>query len=486
MSTIQMAARLSHGERQWRKAAAAALAISFFALLDYIIFSADLRLFLVVIAAVSALILVPLRWPYGALTALFVASAMPHFTFQVFSLNAKPENIVVPLVVLAVLGKVVLTQERVRLSAADWLLLAFVGMNYIGSSINSPQPQATLRWALQFTLTAASYFVTVHLVSDRERLRKAMKIFLIVGAAEVVYGLLCYASHRLFGTQAGITPYSYTENSPAIRASLWEPNIFGGYAAAFSLMFFFYRLSTDTRRGRYTLGFLLALLALILSLARQGWIAFFVGLLFVFWYRARRNGVSFRTLVSWLATVLIVALALLFVAMQGNEYLRERVETMAHPTEAYTLAHRMVFNLAALDHARQHPWLGWGSSSFGLFWNWDTPDGVTSAWTGNLEIRLLHDTGVIGLGIFLTFIAKLLGEALTALKQTNNADGLHTIGALVSGLIVLLVAFQATDATTLAFPWVHLGLLAAATRIAVQGKKRAQSESTAVAAVAAG
>lgn len=461
-----------------------ALAICFFVLVYYIVFSLDLYVFLAVVAALGALILIPLRWPYGALTVLFAASAMPNFTFQVFSWNAKPENFVVPLVALAVFAQVALTQERLLLRATDWLLVAFVGMNYIGSSINSPQPQATLRWALQFTLAAASYFVTIRLVNDRERLRKAMKIFLIVGTAEMGYGLLCYASNRMFGTQAGITPYSYFEDSPAIRGSLWEPNIFGGYAAAFSVMFLFYRLNAGSRRGRYTVGFLLASFALILSLARQGWIGFSVGLVFVFWYHARRNSVTFRSLLSWGATISIVALALILIAVQGNEYLGERLQTMAHPDEVYTFAHRMVFNMAALDHARQHPWLGWGSSSFGLFWNWETPwDGITPAWTGNLEIRMLHDTGVIGLGLFLAFIAKLLGGALTTLKKTDNADDLHTIGALVSGLLVLLVAFQATDATTMAFPWVHLGLLAAGIRVLEERTKGEMMKSRATASL---
>lgn len=459
------------------------LAVSGFALVDYSVFCLDLQVVLAVVAALAAVILVLLRWPYGALTALFVASVMPHFTFQVFSWNAKPEDFVVPLVALGVLARVTLTQERFLRRGADWLLVAFVGVNYIGSFINSPQPQATLRWALQFTLAAASYFVTIHLASDRERHRKAMKIFLIVGAAQVTYGLLCFASHRMFGTLEGIAPYSYVEDSPAIRGSLWEPNIFGGYAAAFSVMFFFYRLNDAPRRGRYTVAFLLASLALILSLARQGWIAFFVGLLFVLWCQVKRNSVTFRSLLLRVATVSIAALALILIAVQGNEYLRGRLESMANPTEAYTFAHRMVFNMAALDHAREHPWLGWGSSSFGLFWNWETPDGITPAWTGNLEIRILHDTGVIGLGLFLAFIAKLLGGALAALKQPNNADDLHTIGALLSGLLVLLVAFQATDATTLAFPWVHLGLLAAGIRVLEKRTKGEMMKSRATASL---
>jgi hypothetical protein len=84
----------------------------------------------------------------------------------------------------------------------------------------------------------------------------------------------------------------------------------------------------------------------------------------------------------------------------------------------------------------------------------------------------LHDTGAIGLAIFLAFLVKLLREGVKTLKRTRNREDLRNIGALLSGWVVLLVAFQATDATTMAFPWVHLGLLAAATRIPL-GEKEA-------------
>jgi O-antigen ligase len=466
-----MSAQLSHGEGYPRKWLITAAIVGLSVLLDYLIFTVNLKWPFLALAAMAVSLLVLLRWPYGALIAVLVASAIPRLTVQIFSWNAKAEHFVAALVALVILVRVVLCEERLRLRGCDWLLLAFVGMNYAGSSINSPEPKATLRWALLFTLATASYFVLVHLLSDRERFQKAMKIFLMAGAAEAVFGILCYISFRLTGNQFGITVFSFLEDSPGVHGSLWEPNIFGSYAAAFALMFLFYRLTSGARRGWYTLGFLITALASLLSIARAAWIGFLTGLLFLLWYAASQGKVRVRRLISSLAAVLLVGLGLLLVAGLGYGYLRERVETLAHPTEAPTFVGRLYYDSLALEHVREHSLLGWGSSSFTIFWEWDTPEGPGPAWVGNLEVRVLHDTGAIGLTIFLAFLVKLLREGAKTLKRTRNQEDLRNIGALLSGWIVLLVAFQATDATTMAFPWVHLGLLAAATRIPLEEKK---------------
>ena len=40
------------------------------------------------------------------------------------------------------------------------------------------------------------------------------------------------------------------------------------------------------------------------------------------------------------------------------------------------------------------------------------------------------------------------------------------VGALSAGGLVMLIAYQLTDASTLGFTWIHFGVLAAAVRIA--------------------
>jgi len=465
MQRLELVEDLPRHERQWPGPIAAVAMVGGFSLLNYLIFRVDLLAFGFFIVAVSALGLMLVDWPFGAFIALVISSLIPIFTVRIFAWHAKAEDFVAPLVALAIAGQVVIFHRRVHLRMLDWLLIVLIGLNFLSSYINSPQPGATLKWALQFTLTAISYFVVVQLVVNRGNLHKALNIFLILGATEVLFGVLCYISYLVAGTRLGIAFFSYLENAPGVMGSLWEPNIFGGFSAALAVMFLLYRVTSESRHGWYSLGFLLASIALLLSLARQGWIAFAAGLLFLFWYQVSRNKVSFPKVFALAAIVLLISVGLGFLAAQNDVYLQRRLETMTHPMQEYTFNQRVYHGLMALQHVREHPWLGWGTNSFSLFWNWQTDEGVAPAWLGNLELRVLHDTGVIGLIILTIFLAKLLRDGFVALKSAADPSSIRDTAALLAGLIVLLVAFQATDATTLAFPWIYMGLLAAATRL---------------------
>ena len=79
-------------------------------------------------------------------------------------------------------------------------------------------------------------------------------------------------------------------------------------------------------------------------------------------------------------------------------------------------------------------------------------------WIGNTEMRVLHDTGVVGLLVFILFAVSLVYRAWKALKLEPNP----ALVALLASLLVYCITFQATEGTLLAFSWVHLGLIGCA------------------------
>ncbi|HWS18757.1 MAG TPA: hypothetical protein VN223_12105, partial [Candidatus Elarobacter sp.] len=91
-------------------------------------------------------------------------------------------------------------------------------------------------------------------------------------------------------------------------------------------------------------------------------------------------------------------------------------------------------------------------------------------WIGNTEMRVLHDTGLIGLVVFVAFLVSLYRRSKTVLKLESNPE----LFALLASAAVYCVAFQATEGTLLAFPWVHLGLLGCA--ISVSASKMADGK----------
>jgi O-antigen ligase len=110
------------------------------------------------------------------------------------------------------------------------------------------------------------------------------------------------------------------------------------------------------------------------------------------------------------------------------------------------------------------PLLGNGTGSFGQRYVYRSVN--EPGWVGNLELHLLYDSGLIGLAGFALFTGVIGGRAARAYRRSRDPLLRGTILALGGGLLSLLVAYQATEATWLAFTWVHLGLLAAATAIA--------------------
>jgi O-antigen ligase len=118
----------------------------------------------------------------------------------------------------------------------------------------------------------------------------------------------------------------------------------------------------------------------------------------------------------------------------------------------------------ALPGLAAHPLLGNGAGSFGMA---HQDDQGAPGWLSNLELHLWYDSGLLGLG------AVALG--LGALGRAGWRGALHTpavppdLRAAMLGLIgagvALLVAYQATEGSWMAFSWVYVGLLARAGRV---------------------
>jgi len=74
---------------------------------------------------------------------------------------------------------------------------------------------------------------------------------------------------------------------------------------------------------------------------------------------------------------------------------------------------------------------------------------------------------VIGLVSFLLFVAFLL-VAVRASVRSATGQTAALVTALLAGSALYAITFQTTEATMLAFTWIHVGLLAAAVSILQQ------------------
>jgi len=429
-----------------------------------------------VFGALVGLVALLMRWPHGAIIELLVAGSIPRWFVSVSSWNAKPEHMVA-----AACGGVLLfrlcTKSHTwqRLEKLDLLLLAFLAANYFSSYTFSPNAASTLRWALLQTVAVSPFFLIRQLVTTREQFDRVMRWWLWVGALEASFGILCYLSHLFFGTDVGVTLFFYIGFIPGVHGSMWEPNIFGSYCTCFAVMYLYYYLAGERRNAWFMVAFAISTVALLLSLARQAWVCLILVGGAVLLYNLRPTA-THRTRKQWkrLAFTSTVILFAFWVALTAMRDLSERLSTLSisQAAEDPTVVQRAALIALAMQDIQRHPIVGLGSSSFQLLYlgGDDSYQGVGQAWLGSFFFRVVHDTGIIGMALLGWFIVNLGRRALRVLsvrRPTNTA-----VGALLAGAGVMLIAYQLTDASTLAFTWIHLGLLAAGLRIAEDGLAR--------------
>jgi O-antigen ligase len=171
-----------------------------------------------------------------------------------------------------------------------------------------------------------------------------------------------------------------------------------------------------------------------------------------------------------LAPVVAGILIAFVVGVTVMQDLSERLATLtvSSAAEDPTVARRVGLVALAMQDIQEHPIIGLGTSSFQLLYiaEDDSRQGVDKAWLGSLFFQVAHDTGLIGMALFLWLIVELGRRAWRVLAAPVRTPASTTVGALSAGVLVMLIAYQFTDASTLAFTWIHFGLLAAALGIA--------------------
>ncbi|HWX53035.1 MAG TPA: hypothetical protein VN176_00445 [Verrucomicrobiae bacterium] len=398
--------------------------------------------------------------PAAGTALLVVAAAVPRGAVDIGGLNVRPEHVAVALLCLALplLMKRRLS-ENVAWVFADYLLAVYVGLNILSSLVMSPDPPQTLKWSMQQTLAILPYFFLRVLVNDEQKLRWAFRAFLVVGTLAAAYGLTAYYSNLFFGTSFGVDVEQYG-TLPATYGSQYEANVLGAYCGAYSVAML--AMYLQEKRRIYLVGYGITLAGMTISLSRGALGATVIGLL-VLAYCARRMG-----LLHWRAirsiTLATACMALVILPVLAQQY-AERLSTIdvADPSADENTALRLVQIMTAVDDILQSPVMGNGTASFQLFTRGTTTaSGEAPAWIANSELRILHDTGVVGFLAFVLFLGSLVRQSRKRLKRVSDP----ILRALLVSMVVYCISFQATEGTMLAFTWVHLGLIGCALGLA--------------------
>jgi hypothetical protein len=414
---------------------------------------------LLLVLALAACVLVPASVsvlatrPSFAVIVLMVSAVMPRFYVQISALKVRPEHLACGLLFLALPFWLRHRSVPVKWFAPDYILAAYLGVHLFSSLVMSIAPLQTIKWASQQIIVVMAYFLLLVLVVDRTAFRQAFNIALLIGALEGAYAILCFYSNLLFGTEFGMEIGQYG-SIPGTYGTQYEANILGSYCGACcAIMLAMY---LREKRPKSLLGFAVTFAATAISLSRGALIGTLLALVVVV-YRSRKY--FDRQKVGKLAIAMLGIAVTIAPAVLGLWSERFSTVEISDIAADDTTRDRVVALGLASEGISEHPLLGNGTSSFQLQYS-----GVdfgqqddTAGWIANTEVRVLYDTGVVGFGLFCAFFVYLGVGVKRLLKKAPNPE----LEALAMAFVVYCASFQFTEGTLLAFPWVHLGLIAA-------------------------
>ena len=158
----------------------------------------------------------------------------------------------------------------------------------------------------------------------------------------------------------------------------------------------------------------------------------------------------------------------------------EKTDIFSYAVDVF-LGPRLAYATAALQAFQTHPLtgVGLGASGFGIYQN--MPDWIltgvpeianqmsptSSLYPNpkNLFVRLLAETGLSGMVLFMTFYLTLFADALTLLRQRSTPDSIAARWLGAAGVFALAaIVLQGISQDSFAMPemWLNLGMLAGA------------------------
>lgn len=417
-------------------------------------------------------------WPGSAVALLLISAALNRFTFAVGGADLKPEH----MATITVAGLLALHWAAARgprpagrddevsdipssvpSAWAPACLGVYLGANLLSSLVNAPHPTESLRLVGLVTLVTVPYFLLPPLIRDGGLLRRVVLGWFALAAVEAASGIAIMVLYRQgidLGVQTGLG------SPPVPVGTMREGNIYGSYVAATTAACLAWLLGRGRPRWAAAVGAAgaLTLGGVAISLARGAWLGLGAGaglVLLLRWRVAARRGAALALLAVAGLPLLLTVAETPFLA-EARFYIEQRLTSLNPDTilNDNTVAERLDTYAKAQEGIADHPLIGNGTGSFGQRYYYLSIQ--APAWIGNLELHLLYDTGLLGLLAFGGFLLATACDAWRAYHAAPAAEARALLLGLGAGLVVLLVAYQATEATWLAFTWVHLGLLRAA------------------------
>ncbi|HEY1331311.1 MAG TPA: O-antigen ligase family protein [Actinomycetota bacterium] len=431
---------------------------------------------LVGLGLVGLAVLTMLPWGVQWVLLLF-SSTVNRLGFDVAGATIRPSQVLlIPLAIRVFTMTRASLRPRWRLP--EYTLIAFVGLQFATSYLNAQSRKESFFSAGLLMLGALAYFTTFESVVTRKRLIFAARIVLLTSVLSAAAALLALFAHSLFGTVFGVSGKSVPSAAGASAAVglSQEHDILGSASGAAAVMFFLLRRESNPILSRRwaTAGFVVCFIAMVTSLTRAAWIGFAIAMLAAVIFHRPRIRAGDRTLEAAM-TMLAVALV-----GAGLFWLVRDLNTSSATTgylgaiqgrssdllniSSGSGANRVLVAQTALQDWTRSPIIGLGTNSYGQRHTILIGRAGAPGYIGDLYLRTLYDSGIVGLALLLLFYGDLLWPR--RFLKVSPGDLAPVARAFLFGMIVMAIGFAATDASFQIWAWIVLGMVRASWRMA--------------------
>ncbi len=402
---------------------------------------------------------------YGALAGI-----------EVLGFNFGPSHLLlVPFAIRAYLTT--RPELRLRWGKPEWFLVAFAILQPLITIRKAPDLGASLGALGLLALGILAYLAVYVAICTPRRLLAATRIFLWLLLLNAVYGILAELAHLAMGTSLGVSTNSVYGSG--VYGLSFEHDIFASTCAVGAIAFYvFWRERNPIMSPRLSgLAFWICGVASLLGLARGAWLG--LGVVFLAIMVLPRGGARRIRGVERVGVTVI----LLSVLALGASYV---IGSSSSAFEAVQAKAEDLFNLEtgtgrarlreteiALEDWETSKVLGLGAGTY----NQRHPQKEATNYIGNIYLRALYESGIVGLFLLVAFLVLLFWPNRLLLYASGDLASVSR--ALTFGGAVVLVAYAATDATLFIWPWIMFGLIRAS-RALVDREYRAGQRASAL------
>ena len=420
--------------------------------------------------------LVAIRWRGGLLMALPFLVTLNGVPLTIGGSSVRLDQLAACLLLVPLAAGVLAGTRRLRLDATTWWLGAILAMNVAASVLNSPAKAYSLFQCANLASAWIIYVILVNFVDTRSELDALFARCLWAAALASGLGIaafvLALAGVTLGGAEVSRAAAEGLTSAFGAYGTMVEPNIFGSFCGAFlvlTAMLLEAVRDGSTVRQRALIRTTAALCAvgLVVSFTRSAWIGGITGLLALAVLGRRAFGLQSTRVLTPLAAIVALTVLLLLLPGPAGNFLRFKVVNLLNPDSPTATLRLLIYSLA-LDQTAAHPIVGWGTYSFAPLAaqgaDFARYQGWRNIWIGNYLLLALHDTGIIGLVMWVGMLWSSLARGIRTVRLVDAAMARRILG-LTAAVTSLLIPFLATTGFSLGFPWLLLGLLAAHVRL---------------------